>query len=203
MSLIILNENRAHPDPRWVGAAGLVLANGRPGPRRRLLLKDFTYNFIKIHRTLTGCPCVVTMNKIVRLLLAARKIRLGPLEQRLLSAIWQQPDGITIRELQDRADIGRAYITIVTTLNRLRKKGLVDRIAVEGTKVVTFRYVPRYTMAEVERDFASNAIRHLLGLDVAGPLLLSRMVEEISKHDAELLDELGRLVDEKRRNSSK
>jgi predicted transcriptional regulator len=89
-------------------------------------------------------------------------------------------------------------MTIVTTLNRLRKKGLVDRIALEGTKVVTFRYVPRYTMAEVERDVASNVIRQLLGL--GAPLLLSRIVEEISKHDAELLDELGRLVDEKRRN---
>jgi predicted transcriptional regulator len=117
--------------------------------------------------------------------------------------MWQQPDGITIRELRDRSDIGRAYITIVTTLNRLRKKGLVDRIAVEGTKVVTFRYVPRYTMTEVERDVASNAIRQVLGLDVARPLLLSRMVEEISEHDAELLEELGRLVDEKRRNSPK
>ena len=146
---------------------------------------------------------MVTMNDIFRLLLASRKIRLGPLEQKLLSAIWQEPQGVTIRELQDRTDIGRAYITIVTTLNRLRKKGLVDRVAVEGTKVVTFRYVPRYTMAEVERDVASNAIRQLLGLDVAGPLLLSRMVEEISKHDAELLDELGRLVDEKRRNNPK
>src|ERR1700719_3293001 len=130
------------------------------------------------------------MNDIFRLLLASRKIRLGPLEQRLLSAMWKQPDGVTIRELRDSADIGRAYITIVTTLNRLRKKGLVDRVAVEGTKMVTFRYVPRYTMAEVEQDVASNAIRQLLGVDVAGPLLLSRMVEEISKHDAELLKEL-------------
>jgi predicted transcriptional regulator len=143
------------------------------------------------------------MKDIFRLLLASRKIRLGPLEKRLLAAMWQQPNGITIRELRDRADIGRAYITIVTTLNRLRKKGLVDRLAIEGTKVVTFRYVPRFTMAEVERDVASHAIRQLLGLDVAGPLLLSRMVEEISEHDVELLDELGRLVDEKRRNSPK
>jgi predicted transcriptional regulator len=146
---------------------------------------------------------VTTMNDIFRLLLASRKIRLGPLEQRLLSAMWQQPNGITIRELRKRADIGRAYITIMTTLNRLRKKGLVDRIAVEGTKVLTFQYVPLYTMAEAERDVANNAIRQLLGLDVAGPLLLSRMVEEISKRDAELLEELGRLVDEKRRNSLK
>jgi predicted transcriptional regulator len=143
------------------------------------------------------------MNDLFRLLLASRKIRLGPLEQEVLSAIWQQPDGITIRELRERAEISRAYITIVTTLNRLRKKGLVDRVAVEGTNVVTFRYVSRFTMAEVERDVASNAIRQVLGLDVAGPLLLSRMVEEISEHDAELLEELGRLVDEKRRNSPK
>jgi predicted transcriptional regulator len=138
------------------------------------------------------------MKDIFRLLLASRKIRLGPLEERLLSAIWRRPDGVTIRELRDLANVPRAYMTIVTTLNRLRKKGLVDRIALEGTKVVTFRYVPRYTMAEVERDVASNVIRQLLGL--GAPLLLSRIVEEISKHDAELLDELGRLVDEKRRN---
>lgn len=117
--------------------------------------------------------------------------------------MWQCKDGITIRELRERADIGRAYITIVTTLNRLRKKGLVDRIAIPTTKVVTFRYVPRFTMADVERDVASHAIRQVLGLDLAGPLLLSRMVEEISEHDAELLEELGRLVDEKRRNNPK
>jgi predicted transcriptional regulator len=167
------------------------------------LLNDFTYNFIRIRRTLSGYPCVVTMKDIFRLLLASRKIRLGPLEERLLSAIWRRPDGITIRELRDLADVPRAYMTIVTTLNRLRKKGLVDRIALEGTKVVTFRYVPRYTMAEVERDVASKVIRQLLGLDIGAPLLLSRMVEEISKHDAELLDELGRLVDEKRRYGPK
>jgi predicted transcriptional regulator len=143
------------------------------------------------------------MNHIFRLLLSSRKIRLGPLEQRLLSAIWQRPEGITIRELRERADIGQAYITIVTTLNRLRKKGLIDRVAVKGAKVVTFQYVPQYTRAEAERELASSAIRQLLGLDMAGPLLLSHMVDEISNHDAELLEELGRLVDEKRRTGPK
>lgn len=117
--------------------------------------------------------------------------------------MWQQPEGITIRQLRNRAGIGRAYITVVTTLNRLRKKGLVDRIALEGAKVVTFLYVPRYTVAEAKQDFARKTIRQLLGLDMEGPRLLSHMVEEISKHDAELLDELGRIVDEKRRNNPK
>ena len=143
------------------------------------------------------------MNRIFRLLLASRKIRLGPLEEKILSAMWQRPEGITIRELRDRANIGRAYITIVTTLNRMREKGLVDRVAVEGAKVATFRYVPCFTMAEAERDVANSAIRQVLGLGVSGPLLLSRMVEEISQHDAEMLEELGRLVKEKRRKSQK
>lgn len=143
------------------------------------------------------------MEEIFKLLLAARKIRLGPLEERLLAAVCERPEGITIREIRERADVGRAYMTIVTTMNRLRKKGLVDRVAMDGSKVVTFRYVPRFTMAQVERDVASHAIRKVLGLDVAGPLLLSQIVEEISEHDAELLGELGRLVEEKRRNGSK
>ncbi|MFZ3340404.1 MAG: BlaI/MecI/CopY family transcriptional regulator [Terriglobales bacterium] len=145
----------------------------------------------------------MAMNRIFRLLLASRKIRLGPLEEKILSVMWQHPKGITIRELRDRADIARAYITIVTTLGRMREKGLVDRVAVEGAKVATFRYVPRFTMAEAERDVANNAIRQVLGLGVSGPLLLSRMVEEISEHDAEMLEELGRLVKEKRRKSQK
>lgn len=144
------------------------------------------------------------MNEIFRRLLASRKIRLGPLEETLLSAVWEQrQEGITIRELRERTDVERAYITIVTTMNRLRKKGLVDRIAIQGTKVVTFRYMPRFTMAEVERDVAGHAIRQVLGLELSGPLLLSRIVEEISEHDTELLEELGRLVDEKRRNGPK
>ncbi len=145
----------------------------------------------------------MAMNRIFRLLLASRKIRLGPLEEKILSVMWRHPEGITIRELRDRADIGRAYITIVTTLGRMREKGLVDRVAVEGARVATFRYVPRFTMAEAERDVANNAIRQVLGLGVSGPLLLSRMVEEISEHDAEMLAELGRLVKEKRRKSQK
>jgi predicted transcriptional regulator len=143
------------------------------------------------------------MTDIFRLLRASRNIRLGVLEQRLLSVMWQRPDGVTIRELRDCTDVDRAYITIVTTLNRMRKKGLVDRIAIKGSKVLTFRYVPRFTPAEVQRNVASDAIRRVLGLGVAGPLLISGMVEEIGEHDAELLEELGRLVDEKRRSNSK
>jgi predicted transcriptional regulator len=143
------------------------------------------------------------MTDIFRLLRASRKIRLGVLEQRLLSVMWQRPDGVTIRELRNCAEIGRAYMTIMTTLNRMRKKGLVDRTAVKGSKVLTFRYVPRFTRAEVERNVISHAIRQVLGLDVAGPLLISGLVEEIGEHDAELLEELGRLVDHKRRNHSK
>ena len=166
------------------------------------LPSNFAYRLGANRRTL-HCLAAVTMNEIFRLLLASRKIRLGPLEERLLSSVCERPDGITIRELRERADLGRAYITIVTTMNRLRKKGLVDRVAIEGTKVVTFRYVPRFTMAEVERDVAGHAIRQVLDLDLSGPLLLSRMVEEISEHDSELLEELGRLLDEKRRTNAK
>jgi predicted transcriptional regulator len=166
------------------------------------VLTNFAYTLSKIRRTLPD-GLWLTMNELFRVFLASRKIRLGPLEEKVLSVMWQRPEGVTIRELRERAGIGRAYITIVTTMNRLRKKGLVDRIAVEGTKVVTFRYLPRLTLAEVERDIAGHAIRQMLGLDLSGPLLLSRMVEEISEHDAELLEELGRLVDVKRRNGRK
>jgi len=83
----------------------------------------------------------------------------------------------------------------MTTVDRLYKKGLLDRV-VEGR---AFRYTPRQTPEELQRITALESIRQLLGSDDTSSLPLSYLVEALSAQDAQLLDELQLLVERKRR----
>jgi predicted transcriptional regulator len=83
----------------------------------------------------------------------------------------------------------------MTTMDRLYKKGLLDR-AVEGR---AFRYSPRHTAEELQRVAALEGIRQLLGSADPSSLPLSYLVEAVSAHDVQLLDELQFLVERKRR----
>jgi len=134
------------------------------------------------------------MNRIYRLFRPLTKVRLGPLEEQLLGVLWRH-NSATVRELIDRGDIGLAYTTVMTTLDRLYKKGLLDRVA-EGR---AFRYSPRHTRQELERAAAGETIRQLLQSNQSAMLPLSYLVEAVSEHDVRLLDDLQRLLEEKRR----
>jgi predicted transcriptional regulator len=120
--------------------------------------------------------------------------RLGPFEQQLLEEIWACGNA-TVRELLDKGTISQAYTTVMTTVDRLYKKGFLDR-EVEGR---AFRYTPRVSEAELQRNAAVEGIRHLLRSGGGSSLPLSYLVEAVSAHDAELLDELQDLIERKRR----
>jgi predicted transcriptional regulator len=120
--------------------------------------------------------------------------RLGPFERQLLEKIWAHGSA-TIRELLEDGKIHQAYTTVMTTVDRLYKKGLLTR-ATEGR---AFRYTPRHTPEELQRVTALESIRQLLGSGDASSLPLSYLVEALSSHDAQLLDELQLLVERKRR----
>jgi predicted transcriptional regulator len=116
------------------------------------------------------------------------------LEQELLSALWMRGSA-TVREMLDAGGINLAYTTVMTTLDRLYKKQLLNRSA-EGR---AFRYSPRYTQEELEKAAVGETVRQMLGSGEAAALPLSYLVEAVSEHDAGLLDDLQRLLDEKRR----
>ena len=124
----------------------------------------------------------------------ATSAELGPLEERLLEALWSRSNA-TVRELIDEACQDLAYTTVMTTLDRLFKKKLLSREA-EGR---AFRYTPLVTRAQLHRDAAGEAFRQLLNASPSGSLPLSYLVEIISERDAELLDDLRELVEAKRR----
>ena len=119
--------------------------------------------------------------------------QLGPLEERLLEELWERGSA-TVRELLENSHRGLAYTTVMTTLDRLYKKGLLTRDA-EGR---AFRYAPRLSRDELQREVAGEALRQVLNASPASAVPLSYLVEILTERDAQLLDELRRLVEEKR-----
>jgi predicted transcriptional regulator len=118
---------------------------------------------------------------------------LGPLESRLLELLWTQRRPATVGDIR-RALPELAYTTIMTTLDRLYRKGVLlrdkDRRA--------FVYVPRYTRAELVSELISGHVANLLGAAEEGTVLLSTLVRAVGRTDAALLDELDALVQAER-----
>ncbi len=134
------------------------------------------------------------MTKAFSIFGSSSRPQLGPFEQQLLQELWSHGSA-TVRELLADGKIHQAYTTVMTTVDRLYKKGLLDRV-VEGR---AFRYTPRHTAEELQRVTALESIRQLLGSDDTSSLPLSYLVEALSAQDAQLLDELQLLVERKRR----
>ncbi|MGD0267794.1 MAG: BlaI/MecI/CopY family transcriptional regulator [Candidatus Sulfotelmatobacter sp.] len=123
--------------------------------------------------------------------------QLGPLEQRMLDWLWAKSSA-TVRELVEGDCQDLAYTTVMTTLDRLFKKGLLTR-SEEGR---AFRYAPRFSREEMHREVAGHAFRQLLDASPASSLPLSFLVEILGERDEQLLDDLRKLVDRKRRELS-
>ena len=119
--------------------------------------------------------------------------RLGPLESQLLRLLWERGDA-TVRELMETGGVSGAYTTVMTTLDRLYKKGVLDRIP-EGR---AFRYAPRLNREQFRGTVVRRAIGELLGADAKGDPM-SFLVEAVSEHDRTLLDELEKAIERKRR----
>jgi predicted transcriptional regulator len=123
--------------------------------------------------------------------------QLGPLEQRVLDALWAKGSA-TVRELVEDGYEDLAYTTVMTTLDRLYKKNVLSRKA-EGR---AFRYSPRVSREELHREAAGEVFRQLLDVGSARTLPLSFLVEILGERDAQLLDDLQELVESKRRELS-
>ena len=113
----------------------------------------------------------------------------GPLELRVLEELWEC-GGATVRDLLD-AFPGIAYTTLMTTADRLFRKGLLVRER-DGRR---FLYRPRWTREELDLRLASSAMVTWLAEDPrALRPLISLFVDEVSRRDHAMLDELERLI---------
>jgi predicted transcriptional regulator len=118
---------------------------------------------------------------------------LGKLEKTVMEEAWGRGQ-ISASDIYRAFGERTAYTTWMTTLDRLYKKGLLKR---EKTGRA-YLYSPRLTREEFERGVAEDVLDELLDRGGAEPLLAC-IVDAVGERDRALLDELHRLVEEKRR----
>lgn len=121
-------------------------------------------------------------------------IALGHLERQTLEEIWQRGE-ISVRDVFVRFEKRIAYTTVMTTLDRLYKKGLLSR----RKSGRAFLYSALVASEEFEQRIAEDVIDGLLGQRSEGvEPILACIVDTISDNDRELLNDLDRLIKQKR-----
>ena len=121
----------------------------------------------------------------------------GVLERDVLGVLWAGGD-LAVRDVQARLSREAAYTTVMTTLDRLYKKGVLTRRQVGRA----FFYSAALTRSQLQAQIAGHVLSGLLqGRDGATAPLLSNFVESVGEQDggAELLRELEEIVRQKRR----
>ena len=120
----------------------------------------------------------------------------GTLELRVLDVLWQRGEDATVRDVLPHFP-NAAYTTVMTTMERLHRKGVLERRKAGRA----FLYRPAQSREELESRIIVRTLQPLLR-DNAEPVL-SCLVDQVSRHDERLLDELERLVREKRRQQER
>jgi len=120
---------------------------------------------------------------------------LGKLERQVLEETWRLGE-VSVRDVYRVFDERIAYTTLMTTLDRLFKKNLLERRK-DGRAFLYSALVSRDAFDQgIKEDVIDGLLGH--GADGVEPVLAC-IVDTISERDRELLDELDRLVQEKKR----
>lgn len=125
---------------------------------------------------------------------------LGTLEREVMNVLWREGD-LAVRDVQARLRRPIAYTTVMTTLDRLYKKGILLR----RQSSRAFFYSPAVTRPELQAQIASSILAGLLqSRDGAAPVL-SNLVDSVSAQDggADLLEKLEAMVRDKRQQLKK
>jgi predicted transcriptional regulator len=122
---------------------------------------------------------------------------LGTLERDVMDVLWVRAD-LAVRDVQAELNRAIAYTTVMTTLDRLYKKGVLQR----RQSGRAFLYSPAVTRSELQARIAGRVLGGLLAARDTEPVpLLSNLVDSVSAQAGgdELLEALEGLVKEKRR----
>jgi predicted transcriptional regulator len=118
----------------------------------------------------------------------------GELEVRVLESLWRRRKPASVREVREDYPEA-AYTTLMTTLDRLYRKSVLDRERAGRA----FLYRPRYSRSELEALLTANVLEAFLVHDPSALRpALSFLVDAFGTRDQALLDELEALVRERR-----
>jgi predicted transcriptional regulator len=118
--------------------------------------------------------------------------RLGHLETDVMDIVWRGAE-VAVKDVQALLVRPVAYTTVMTTLDRLYKKGYVRRRR-EGRAFVYSAALARH---ELQVTVTSGMLKDLIAGGGATPVL-SNLVDAVADGDNGLLDELERLIRDKR-----
>jgi predicted transcriptional regulator len=122
---------------------------------------------------------------------------LGALETQVMDEVWTGGRELSVRDVHAAFQARLAYTTVMTTMDRLYKKGLLERRK-EGR---AFLYAARVNRQQFVLNAGAGLLRGLL--ESEGEPALSFLVDAVTDRDGELLDRLERLVREKKRQAAK
>lgn len=122
---------------------------------------------------------------------------LGDLESAVMEVLWAK-SGQTVNEVEERLRQKReiAHTTVLTTLDRMYRKGYLNR----EKQAKAFVYAPRYTRNEFERTMAQEVLGALIGQ--SAETAVSTFIDLIG-NDPGALDQLEEKIREKRRERAK
>jgi predicted transcriptional regulator len=115
---------------------------------------------------------------------------LGPLEIAVMEILWTNGES-SVHDVVHKLDRPLAYTTVMTTLDRLFKKAMLERRKEDRA----FYYSPRLSRSEWEQKRAGDFVAGFLaGPRPSGELLISCLVEAVGQQDETLLDDLERKI---------
>jgi predicted transcriptional regulator len=120
---------------------------------------------------------------------------LGHLEITVMEILWDRGES-NVHDVVQKLHRPLAYTTVMTTLDRLFKKGLLARHKAERA----FVYSPRLSRREWEHKRAGDFVAGFFASrEPSSELLISCLVEAVGQQDEALLDELERKIRMKRK----
>jgi predicted transcriptional regulator len=120
---------------------------------------------------------------------------LGHLEESVMEILWTSGES-SVRAVADHLDRPLAYTTVMTTLDRLYKKGLLARRKSERA----FLYSPKLSRDEFTRARAGDLIAGFLaGPQPSRELLVSCFLDAVGQHDDGMLVDLERKIRDQRK----
>lgn len=117
---------------------------------------------------------------------------LGYLEQAVMDVLWRQAPASVHDVTGALADRDLAYTTVMTTLDRLFRKGLLGR----SKRGHAYHYHPALSREEFERRLVTSMLG---GLPAASRDALLAGFLDFAGDDADTLDALERLIAERKR----
>ncbi|MGD0160057.1 MAG: BlaI/MecI/CopY family transcriptional regulator [Candidatus Bathyarchaeia archaeon] len=112
---------------------------------------------------------------------------LGPLESSIIGVIWNsERKPVRVREVYEKLKKKKniAYTTVMSTMDRLYDKSLLDRRLEKGKGGLFYVYWPRLE----EQNFKKSAVREVINslVENFGEIVTSYLIEEATSDEQEL-----------------